>query len=155
MTFKASQSIYTYKATIVRVIDADTCESVIDLGFKIEWRTIVRFVDFDAYEVRGANAHPRGKLASSALTDLLRDHAPGGLCYLRTDRDEIAIYNRVAGWAYLQGATGFIDVTATLRARGWDKRDEAAFDSFDPKALVVIQAADISEVPDPRLRLIR
>jgi micrococcal nuclease len=120
-----SQSIYVYKCTLDRVIDGDTIEAYIDLGFKIRWKTVIRFKGFDAYETRGVTADPIGKQAKEFLTSMLDRYGPD--FYLQSDRDEIAIYNRVAGRLYLEmsegknGMKSFIDVIETLRRCGFEK----------------------------------
>ena len=42
--------MYEYKAFVKRVIDGDTCEVIIDLGFSITFQTTLRFSRIDAYE---------------------------------------------------------------------------------------------------------
>lgn len=43
---------YTYRATVLRVIDADTFRVGIDLGFHAAFDTTIRLINFDAYETR-------------------------------------------------------------------------------------------------------
>jgi micrococcal nuclease len=45
--------VYSYRADIVRVIDGDTVEADIDLGFKVSIRLKLRLYGIDAPEVRG------------------------------------------------------------------------------------------------------
>lgn len=152
MSFPTSQSIYCYKTHLVRVVDGDTIEAVLDLGFKMTWRTMVRFIDLDAYETRGAQSHPMGKEATRKLIDLFADHVGvGGTFYLHTDRDEIAIYNRVAGRPYIEteiaGTHGYIDVVESMKCWGYDKRYPMNPPAIDP---YFIPAADIAHVIDPQ-----
>lgn len=44
--------LYNYKAELLRVIDADTIEVIMDLGFKTYQRRTVRLLGFDAAETR-------------------------------------------------------------------------------------------------------
>lgn len=58
---------YTYKALLVRVIDGDSIEVDVDLGFKITARMPVRFAHINAPELN----QPGGKEAKLHLTALL------------------------------------------------------------------------------------
>lgn len=58
---------WTFPAKFRRVIDGDTIEMVIDLGFYIEHRIRVRVLDLYAPEVRGEE-RPQG-LAAKALAE--------------------------------------------------------------------------------------
>jgi len=63
---------YIYRAELVRVIDGDTAEFDIDLGFKIWIRRKVRIDGFDAPERRS----PKGPAASKGLEQLLTFDGP-------------------------------------------------------------------------------
>lgn len=53
--------MYEYRvAGIARVIDGDTYDLDIDLGFYAILRIRVRLADIDTYEVYGTNSHPLG-----------------------------------------------------------------------------------------------
>lgn len=42
--------MYTYKAYVNRVLDGDTFEATVDLGFRLSWRGIFRLKDVDTPE---------------------------------------------------------------------------------------------------------
>jgi len=42
--------MYTYKAYVERVVDGDTFEATVDLGFRLSWRGIFRLNDIDTPE---------------------------------------------------------------------------------------------------------
>lgn len=44
---------YVYHATVTRVIDGDTAEVVIDLGFGVSFATTARFLGVNAPEMKG------------------------------------------------------------------------------------------------------
>lgn len=71
---------YTYLAQITRVIDGDTVEADVDLGFDI-WRrkTHYRLNRIDAPEMRGPN-----KAAGRASTDWLKAQIEGQWLIVRT-----------------------------------------------------------------------
>lgn len=153
MITRVSQSIYVYAATLVRVVDGDTIQADIDLGFQMKWRTMVRFNAIDTYETQGPRYHPYGPKAAHFLRNLFGKFAPDGLFYLHTDRDQIVIYNRVAGRPWLQVSASnqdlkasereFIDVISTLKANGYEKGSEP--NTGDP-IYVTRRASDIIDL---------
>ena len=57
--------LYTYQATAERVIDGDTVELTIDLGFKIQWRINCRFHGINAPELTSKDETERLKAQES------------------------------------------------------------------------------------------
>lgn len=64
--------MYNYKATLHRVIDGDTMDFVVDLGFKIQAKIRVRVKDYDAPEVRGPEK-VQGKLVKAYCEQVFAD----------------------------------------------------------------------------------
>ena len=59
--------MYKYKAKVTRVIDADTLDAMIDLGFNTWVKKRIRLSGLDAYEVRTRNKAEKKKgLAAKA-----------------------------------------------------------------------------------------
>jgi micrococcal nuclease len=54
-------NLYTYKATVVRVIDGDTAELIIDLGFTVQWKSTCRFYGINTPELRSKNADEKAR----------------------------------------------------------------------------------------------
>ena len=50
---------YTYIATVHRVLDGDTAEMTIDLGFTIYWRSTCRFYGINAPELKSKDSSER------------------------------------------------------------------------------------------------
>jgi endonuclease YncB( thermonuclease family) len=63
--------MHTYAATIANIVDGDTLDADIDLGFRITVRQRVRLHGIDAPELHGATA-AAGKAAREYLAELLR-----------------------------------------------------------------------------------
>jgi micrococcal nuclease len=53
--------LYTYKATVVRVLDGDTAELIIDLGFTVQWRSTCRFYGINTPELKSKDAEEKVK----------------------------------------------------------------------------------------------
>jgi hypothetical protein len=64
-----SKKLHTYKATLERVVDGDTIRVILDLGFGIKHREIIRLAKINAAEIRSAE----GKKASDELKKILRN----------------------------------------------------------------------------------
>ena len=47
--------MYIYKAKVIRVIDGDTLDAMVDLGFDIWVKKRIRLEGIDAYEIRTRN----------------------------------------------------------------------------------------------------
>ena len=60
--------MYTYRARLVRVVDRDTIDVDVDLGFHLTRRTRLRLLDIDTPE-RGQEGYYEAKEALSALLD--------------------------------------------------------------------------------------
>jgi endonuclease YncB( thermonuclease family) len=64
---------FTYAATVERVVDADTLDVAIDLGFRIQFRVRLRVAGIDAPELHTAE----GKEARLFVLDHLCTEQPG------------------------------------------------------------------------------
>lgn len=59
--------MYTYNATLIRVVDADTVKVLVDLGFRIFRQITLRLADINAPELKTE----AGKISKQALIDYL------------------------------------------------------------------------------------
>lgn len=71
--------LYNYQATVDRVIDGDTVEVTVDLGFRVALRQTVRLYGINAPELHGPTA-----AAGQAARDFLRKLLPAGTQILIT-----------------------------------------------------------------------
>lgn len=60
--------MYTYKATVINVVDGDTFDLDIDLGFHIHIHERVRLLDVDTPEKRGAAEKHYGQIVTDYAT---------------------------------------------------------------------------------------
>ena len=83
--------MYKYNAQVIKVIDGDTLDLFIDLGFKVGFNTRIRMIGIDTPE----KWHPYGKVVKAYLQQILE----GQTIYLDvTKKDK---YGRYLGVVYL------------------------------------------------------
>jgi micrococcal nuclease len=89
--------MYSYRCVITRVIDGDTVEAEIDLGFSTFLRTPVRLAGINTPELTGGTKEA-GHAARSYLLSLITNEGPGAewhvVTKLNKERDK---YGRVLG----------------------------------------------------------
>ena len=89
--------MYEYSCTVTRVVDGDTIDVILDLGFSILHKCRVRLYGIDTPESRTRNKDEkiRGKLASKFLQDAIDN---GKKVVLRSKlKDSKGKYGRVLG----------------------------------------------------------
>lgn len=92
---------YRYRAKIVRVVDGDTVDLEVDLGFRIRHQVRVRLLGINAPESAGPDASTAGKDAKAFLTSRL---GIAGLdVNLETHLDATDKYGRLLGKIWLRG----------------------------------------------------
>jgi len=89
---------YTYNAELIRVIDGDTVEAMVDLGFYTWHKVTVRLYGINAPESRTKDLEEkeRGLAAKTRLTELLKD----GKFLLESHG--IEKYGRCLGYIYIE-----------------------------------------------------
>ena len=88
---------YFYRAKVVKVVDADTVDVDIDVGFNITVRKRLRFLGIDAWEVRGEEKE-KGLIAKDRLIQLLEDVDYDVI--VQTVMDATGKYGRVLAWVW-------------------------------------------------------
>jgi micrococcal nuclease len=78
------QSLYWYKAQVLRIIDADTIEVEVDLGFQVFIKETIRFSRINAWEKKGSEKE-KGLEAKKYLESVM---PVGSEIMLHTERDE-------------------------------------------------------------------
>jgi len=56
-----TNNLYTYEATVLRIVDGDTVELNIDLGFTVHWKSSCRFYGINTPELKSADPVLRKK----------------------------------------------------------------------------------------------
>tara|TARA_R100001224_G_scaffold110042_1_gene88175 strand:- start:317 stop:736 length:420 start_codon:yes stop_codon:yes gene_type:complete len=94
--------MYEYGCTVERVVDGDTIDVVIDLGFSCLYKSRVRLYGIDTPESRTRNKDEkaRGKLAAKFLSDAV---SPGGVILKTKLKDSRGKFGRVLATVWVDG----------------------------------------------------
>ena len=98
---------YIYRAKLDRVIDGDTVDALIDVGFDIWFKKRIRFKGIDTWESRTRNLDEKkkGLAAKKRLEELLLEVSskPG---YFRIRSYGLGKYGRVLGEIFIMDEAG-------------------------------------------------
>lgn len=98
---------YIYKAKLDRVVDGDTVDALIDVGFNIWFKKRIRFMGLDTWESRTRDLEEKklGKLAKERTRQLLEEVSskPG---YFRIKSYGLGKYGRVLGEIFVMDKDG-------------------------------------------------
>lgn len=113
--------MYEYSARCVKVVDGDTYDFEVDLGFRIVHTIRVRLKTVDTPELRSQNEAERehAKEAKALCVVLLLDSCD--TITLRTEKDKIGIYGRYTATVTLEDGH---DLGAVLVEKGMEKKAE-------------------------------
>ena len=93
---------YEYSAKLDRVVDGDTCDALIDLGFDTWVKKRIRFKGVDTWECRTRDLDEKKKgLAAKAFTKNLLENSDDGKFALRSHG--VGKYGRVLGELFVKG----------------------------------------------------
>lgn len=87
MILHPKDALYNYKCKVLRVIDGDTVEVDVDLGFST-WKKVTLRLDFiDAPEIRTKDLEEKAKGIETTefLTNLLLDNNPDAVIYIQSN----------------------------------------------------------------------
>jgi len=111
--------MYEYKARVVKVIDGDTLDLEIDLGFHVKHELRLRLNHLDAPEMRFEAGRKAKEYVISWLTTCPWENGVA-LVTVKTDRDKTEKYGRYLGVVYAYGpvAEGLPSLNDALLASG-------------------------------------
>ena len=93
---------HNYSAKVVRVVDGDTADAMIDLGFNVWVKNRIRFMGVDAWESRTRNKEEKVKgLAAKAYVKDLLENSDEGKFLLKSHG--VGKYGRVLGELFVKG----------------------------------------------------
>ena len=115
---KTKNKLYHYSAKVTRVVDGDTVDALIDLGFDMHSKQRIRLYGIDTPECRTRDLVEKkaGFAAKARLVEMLRDNK--NCCVVRTRLDKKGKYGRVLGILYVNEC----DLNAQLVWEGYAKK---------------------------------
>ncbi len=105
---------YVYRATIKKIVDGDTIDVLIDVGFGIYVTKRLRFLLIDTWEVRGEERE-QGIVAKERLTELVNTAES---VYIQTIMDAEGKYGRVLAWIWTESKDILLNVNEILLDEG-------------------------------------
>ncbi len=91
-----------YSCKLVRVVDGDTCDAMIDLGFNVWVKERIRFYGVDTWESRTRDLEEKKKgLAAKAFTKEILATSDSGKFLLKSHG--VGKYGRVLGEIFVKG----------------------------------------------------
>lgn len=109
-----SEPSYTYRAKLVKVVDADTIDVQIDVGFNCHIYKRLRLLGVDAWETRGEERE-RGLVAKAYTTAFLETE---DTIYVQTIMDAQGKYGRVLAWVWKNTSNGPVCLNIKLLEEG-------------------------------------
>ena len=99
---KKKMDKHIYSAKVVRVVDGDTADAMIDLGFNVWVKNRIRFMGVDAWESRTRNKEEKVKgLAAKAYVKDILENSDEGKFLLKSHG--VGKYGRVLGELFVKG----------------------------------------------------
>jgi len=107
--------MYTYKAKLIRIVDGDTIDAEIDLGFDTIVRKRIRLYGINTPEIRTKDAgeKEKGFAAKQRLTELLN-----GEFIVETILNKRGKYGRVLGVVYTMHDDTKVNINEALVTEG-------------------------------------
>ena len=111
---------YTYRVTVDRVIDGDTVDVLIDVGFKTTVFKRLRLLDIDTEEIRDRDPLRREKarVAKARLQQILDE---ADRVYVQTFLDNTGKYGRLLAWIWTENNDVLTNVNVQLLDEGFQK----------------------------------
>ena len=98
---------YIYRAKLVRVVDRDTVDALIDVGFDIWFKKRIRFKGLDTWESRTRNLEEKALgLKAKARTKELLESVSSKSGYFRLKSYGLGKYGRVLGELFIMDKEG-------------------------------------------------
>jgi len=112
--------MYEYRVKqVLKVVDGDTIDVVIDLGFDISFTSRVRLAGIDTPESRTTDAREKilGKEVKDYLTKALEDATD---IVIKTEKvDSSEKYGRILGWLFINKTTSSLNMELVNKGYAW------------------------------------
>jgi micrococcal nuclease len=124
--------MYTYRVRKVhKVVDGDTIDVDIDLGFNVSYYQRVRLAGIDTPESRTKDAYEK-ELGLEVKKKLGEYLASAKDIVIRTEKpDSTEKYGRILGWLYIDGAEKSINEALIAGGYAWEYMGDSKVKDFD------------------------
>ena len=110
-----TKPVYCYRVVeVVKVVDGDTADVLLDVGFHTYLQKRLRFLKIDTWETRG-DERELGLIAKARLIELLEE---ADAVYVQTEMDAEGKYGRVLAWLWVQNGAAITNVNEQLLLEG-------------------------------------
>ena len=112
--------MYEYRVKqVLKVVDGDTIDVIIDLGFDISYTSRVRLAGIDTPESRTTDA--REKILGVEVKEYLKKALEGATdIVIRTEKsDSSEKYGRILGWLFVNKQTGSLNMELVNKGYAW------------------------------------
>jgi micrococcal nuclease len=112
--------MYEYRVKeVLKVVDGDTIDVVIDLGFDISFTSRVRLAGIDTPESRTKDA--REKILGLEVKEYLKKALEGATdIVIRTEKvDSSEKYGRILGWVFINRQTDSLNMELVNKGYAW------------------------------------
>jgi micrococcal nuclease len=124
--------MYEYRVKqVIKVVDGDTIDVDIDLGFSISYTQRVRLAGIDTPESRTLDKAEKalGLESKKHLAELLKFAKQ---IVIRTEKpDSTEKYGRILGWLFIDGATESVNASLVASGYAWDYMGETKVKDFE------------------------
>ena len=124
--------MYEYRVKqVIKVVDGDTIDVDIDLGFDISYTQRVRLAGIDSPESRTLDKAEKalGLESKKHLAELLKSAKQ---IVIRTEKpDSTEKYGRILGWLFIDGATESVNASLVASGYAWDYLGETKVKDFE------------------------
>lgn len=113
--------MYEYRVKqVLKVVDGDTIDVVIDLGFDISFTSRVRLAGIDTPESRTTDS--REKQLGLEVKEYLKKQLEGATdIVIKTEKvDSSEKYGRILGWVFVNKSTGSLNMEMVNKGYAWD-----------------------------------
>ena len=123
-----------YVKKVSKVVDGDTIDVEIDLGFDISFSSRVRLAGIDTPESRTADKMEKS-LGLEAKAYLKHQIESAKAVVIKTEKmDSSEKYGRILGWVFLDGATVSLNEKMIADGHAWGYMGETKVKDFDALA---------------------
>ena len=133
---------YIYRAKLDRVVDGDTIDAMIDVGFNIWVKKRIRYMGVDAWESRTRDLEEKKMgLAAKARNKELLEKVSAKSGYFRLKSHGVGKYGRVLGEIFIQDIEGKqYNINEQLKIEGH------AYEYFGGKKKVFKEKTNVEKV---------